>query len=128
MFTNKEDLPRYIFDTYGEGWYDEVWLIDIDGQPTQRTRVQTGNFIADLKNYDYLGRQIIDSQECRIFYANADGSCCYHAYCAMIHHGTLLVDFYGSCTNRTLQTTFESLLAVRFIDRYNEIHKSGHWG
>jgi len=137
LFTNKEDLARYIFDTYGEGWYDEVRLIDIDGQPTQRTRVQTGNF-TDLKNYDYLGRRIIDSQECQIFSANADGSCCYHAYCAMIHHDidiidakfakTLLADLYGNCTNRTLQTAFESLLAVRFIDHYNEIHKSGLWG
>ena len=82
-FTKKEDLARYIFDTYGEGWYDEVRLIDIDGQPTQRTRVQTGNYIADLKNYNYLGCRIIDGQKCRIYSANAEGSCCYHAYCAM---------------------------------------------
>ena len=63
-FTKKEDLARYIFDTYREGWYDDVQLIDIDGQPTKRTRVQTGNYITDFKNYDYLGRRIIDSQDC----------------------------------------------------------------
>ena len=37
-------------------------LIDIDGQPTQRSRVQTGNFIAYLKNYDYLGRHIKNAE------------------------------------------------------------------
>jgi len=28
--------------------------------------VQDENFIADLRNYDYVGRKIIDGQECAI--------------------------------------------------------------
>jgi len=91
-FGNKDELAQYILDNYGEGWCDEVRIIDVDGEPIQRSKVPTGNFIADLKNYDYLGHRIIDGQECRIFSANADGSCCYHAYCAMIHHEIDIID------------------------------------
>ena len=38
-FANKEELAWYIFDTYGEGWYDEVRLVDIHGQPTTLGRM-----------------------------------------------------------------------------------------
>ena len=100
--------------------------------------MQDDNFIADLKNYDYVGRKIIDGQECAIYSANADGSCCYHAYCAMIRAQVeiidadcakaLLLDFYGNCNNAILKTSFEKLLGTRFEDRYKEITKPGHWG
>ena len=80
-FETEEELARHILQKYGEGWRDEICTIDVDGQVTKRRRVQDENFIADLKNYDYVGRKIIDR---KIYSANADGNCCYHAYCSMI--------------------------------------------
>ena len=82
--------------------------------------MQDENFIADLRNYDYVGRKIIDDQECAIYSANADGSCCYHAYCSMIREiidadcaKALLADFYGNCNNELLKTNFERLLGTQ---------------
>ena len=58
---------------------DEIRLVDVEGEPTKRRRVATYHMVADLKNYNYVGRLITKAQEVDTYSANADGSCCYLA-------------------------------------------------